>query len=122
MLAGHGATVIMACRNAARAEMAADPSVRGGEYYGSGGWNEWTSHPERVQSIPRSHDADDAARCLWEISEQLTAVTYHIAAHSGPATLTNEADQTPGCAVAPAAATSPSSAPDLLPAPEKGRL
>jgi hypothetical protein len=121
MLAGHGATVIMACRNAARAEMAADPSMRGGEYYGSGGWNEWTSHPERVQPIPRSHDAD-AARCLWEISEQLTAVNYHIAAHSGPAALTNEADETPRCAVAPAAATSPSSSPDLLPAPEKGRL
>jgi hypothetical protein len=34
--------------------------------------------PERVQSIPRSHDTD-AARRLWEVSEQLIEVTYHIA-------------------------------------------
>lgn len=53
--------------------------MRGGEYYGPGGWNEWTGYPERVQSIPRSHDAE-AARRLWEVSEQLTGVTYH---HAG---------------------------------------
>jgi hypothetical protein len=69
--------------------------VRGGEYFGPGGWNEWTGHPERVQSIPRSHDTD-AARRLWKVSEQLTAVTYHIGAHGGPAGVINEAYETPG--------------------------
>jgi NAD(P)-dependent dehydrogenase (short-subunit alcohol dehydrogenase family) len=63
------------------ARAAADPSVRGGEYYGPGGWNEWTGHPEQVESIPRSHDAG-AQRRLWEVSEQLTGVSYHIGAAS----------------------------------------
>lgn len=134
MLAGHGVTVIMACRNAGRAESAADrmimsrplrllasrllqspqvgappaaraadPGVRGGEYDGPGDWNEWTGHPQLAQSIPRSHDAG-AARRLWEVSEQLTAVTYDISARGGPAAVTNEADARPG-AITPAAAT-----------------
>ena len=60
---------------------ATGPGVRGGEYYGPGGWNEWTGYPVRVQSIPRSHDAD-AARRLWEVSEQLTGVTYHLSTAS----------------------------------------
>jgi hypothetical protein len=63
------------------ARAAADPTVCGGEYYGPGGWNEWTGYPARVQSIPRSHDVD-AQRRLWEVSEQLTGVTYHIGAAS----------------------------------------
>jgi len=65
--------------------VAAHPGVRGGEYYGPDGWHEWTGHPVRVESIPRSHDAA-AQRRLWETSEQLTGVTYRIAAARGPAT------------------------------------
>jgi NAD(P)-dependent dehydrogenase (short-subunit alcohol dehydrogenase family) len=65
------------------ARAAADPSVRGGEYYGPGGWNEWTGDPVRVESIPRSHDAGAQHR-LWEVSEQLTGVTYHIGTASKP--------------------------------------
>jgi NAD(P)-dependent dehydrogenase (short-subunit alcohol dehydrogenase family) len=65
------------------ARAAADPDVRGGEYYGPGGWHEWTGPPERVDSIPRSHDADAQHR-LWEVSEQLTGVTYHISPASNP--------------------------------------
>jgi NAD(P)-dependent dehydrogenase (short-subunit alcohol dehydrogenase family) len=56
---------------------ATDPGARGGEYYGPDGWNEWTGSPVRVESIPSSHDAD-AQRRLWQLSEQLTSVTYHI--------------------------------------------
>jgi NAD(P)-dependent dehydrogenase (short-subunit alcohol dehydrogenase family) len=63
------------------ARAAADPSVRGGEYYGPGGRHEWTGYPVRVESIPRAHDAD-AQRRLWEVSEQLTGATYHIGAAS----------------------------------------
>ena len=63
------------------ARAATDSGVRGGEYYGPGGWNEWTGHPVRVQSIPRSHDTA-AARRLWEVSEQLTGVTYRISTAS----------------------------------------
>lgn len=61
---------------------AADPAARGGEYYGPGGWNELTGGPVRVQSSARSHD-EDAQRRLWQVSEQLTGVTYHIAAATG---------------------------------------
>jgi len=61
---------------------ATDPAACGGEYYGPNGWNEWTGRPVRVESIPRSHDAD-AQRRLWQVSEQLTDVTYHLAAATG---------------------------------------
>jgi NAD(P)-dependent dehydrogenase (short-subunit alcohol dehydrogenase family) len=65
------------------ARAAADPGVRGGEYYGPGGWNEWTGDPVRVESIPRSHDIGAQHR-LWEASERLTGVTYRIGAASEP--------------------------------------
>jgi NAD(P)-dependent dehydrogenase (short-subunit alcohol dehydrogenase family) len=61
---------------------AADPSAKAGEYYGPGGWNEYTGYPVRVESSASSHDAA-AARRLWEISEQLTGVSYRIFAPSG---------------------------------------
>jgi NAD(P)-dependent dehydrogenase (short-subunit alcohol dehydrogenase family) len=61
---------------------ATDPAARGAEYYGPDGWNEWTGAPVRVQSTERSHDAE-AQRRLWEVSEQLTGVTYQIAAATG---------------------------------------
>ena len=70
------------------ARAAVDPNVRGGEYYGPGGWNEWTGDPVRVESIPRSHDAD-AQRRLWEVSEQLTGVTYRIGTASKPRSRTS---------------------------------
>jgi NAD(P)-dependent dehydrogenase (short-subunit alcohol dehydrogenase family) len=57
---------------------AADPAVRGGEYYGPGGWQEWTGYPERATPIARAHD-QDVQRRLWERSEQLTGVTYQLA-------------------------------------------
>jgi NAD(P)-dependent dehydrogenase (short-subunit alcohol dehydrogenase family) len=52
---------------------ATDPAARGGEYYGPGGYREFTGHPVRVSSSADSHDTA-ARRRLWEISEQLTGV------------------------------------------------
>jgi hypothetical protein len=54
---------------------AVDPDVRGGEYYGPGGWFEMRGFPKRVQSSARSHDVT-LQRELWERSELLTGVTY----------------------------------------------
>ncbi len=56
---------------------ATDPAARGGEYYGPGGWNEWTGTPVRVESSARSRDIDAQHR-LWDLSEQLTGVTFQI--------------------------------------------
>jgi NAD(P)-dependent dehydrogenase (short-subunit alcohol dehydrogenase family) len=64
---------------------ATDPGARGGEYYGPGGWNEFTGWPRRVESIPASHDAGAQHR-LWDESERLTGITYRIGAaqpHTG---------------------------------------
>jgi NAD(P)-dependent dehydrogenase (short-subunit alcohol dehydrogenase family) len=61
---------------------ATDPSAGAGEYYGPGGWHEYTGYPVRVESSARSPDAADGRR-LWEISEQLTGVSYRIFAPSG---------------------------------------
>ncbi len=58
---------------------ATDPAARGGEYYGPSGRREFTGSPVRVESSSRSHDAA-AQRRLWEVSEQLTGVTYRIPA------------------------------------------
>jgi NAD(P)-dependent dehydrogenase (short-subunit alcohol dehydrogenase family) len=56
---------------------ATDPAARGGEYYGPGGWREWTGYPVRVESSARSRDIHAQYR-LWELSEQLTGVTYQV--------------------------------------------
>jgi NAD(P)-dependent dehydrogenase (short-subunit alcohol dehydrogenase family) len=60
----------------------ADPSARAGEYYGPGGWREYTGYPVLVESSARSHDGA-AARRLWAVSEQLTGVSYRVLAPSG---------------------------------------
>jgi NAD(P)-dependent dehydrogenase (short-subunit alcohol dehydrogenase family) len=56
---------------------AVDPSVRGGEYYGPAGAFQYTGDPIRVQSSARSHDLG-ARRRLWDVSEELTGVSYQI--------------------------------------------
>ena len=61
---------------------ATDPAARGGEYYGPPGRLQYTGHPARVESSAQSHDRA-AARRLWEVSEQLTGVSYRILARSG---------------------------------------
>jgi NAD(P)-dependent dehydrogenase (short-subunit alcohol dehydrogenase family) len=54
---------------------AVDPSARGGDYYGPAGPFQFTGYPTRVESSTRSHDAV-AQRRLWDLSEQLTGVSY----------------------------------------------
>ena len=54
---------------------ALDPDARGGEYYGPNGWKEYVGQPVRVDSIPSSHD-DSAQRRLWQVSEELSGITY----------------------------------------------
>jgi NAD(P)-dependent dehydrogenase (short-subunit alcohol dehydrogenase family) len=58
---------------------ATDPSARGGEYYGPHRYGLrrrfYTGYPAVVNSSARSHDEADQAR-LWQVSEQLTGVSY----------------------------------------------
>ena len=58
---------------------ATDPAAQGGEYYGPGGFHEYTGRPVRVESTAASHDPAAQQR-LWDISEQLTGVHYSIMA------------------------------------------
>ena len=51
------------------------PDVRGGEYFGPGGFAEISGSPKRVGSTQRSHDREVAER-LWGVSEELTNVRY----------------------------------------------
>jgi hypothetical protein len=64
------------------ARAATDPQARGGEYYGPAGPNEWTGRPVLTQPVAAARDSA-AQRRLWEVSEQLTGVTYRITAPSG---------------------------------------
>lgn len=54
---------------------ATDPTVRGGQYYGPGGFLQMRGYPKLVSSNGRSHDVA-AQRRLWSVSEELTGVTY----------------------------------------------
>ncbi len=54
---------------------AVDPEAHGGEYYGPDGIGEQMGHPIRVNSSRRSQNPETARR-LWQVSENLTGVTY----------------------------------------------
>ena len=56
---------------------ATDPSVRNGEYYGPDGIGEQRGHPKLVESNGKSYD-EEVQRRLWEVSEELTNVTYPV--------------------------------------------
>jgi NAD(P)-dependent dehydrogenase (short-subunit alcohol dehydrogenase family) len=56
------------------------PDLRGGSYLGPDGMGEMRGHPILVEATMRAND-EEAARRLWEISEQLTGVTYDFSAH-----------------------------------------
>jgi NAD(P)-dependent dehydrogenase (short-subunit alcohol dehydrogenase family) len=56
---------------------ATDPAVLGGQYYGPDGLGEMRGYPKVVQSSKKSHDADRQRR-LWNVSEELTGVTYPV--------------------------------------------
>ena len=51
------------------------PDVKGGEYFGPGGFGGMTGPPERARSSPRSRNAALAGR-LWQVSEQRTGVAF----------------------------------------------
>jgi hypothetical protein len=55
------------------------PPAEGGAYYGPGGLLNMRGSPEKQTSGPASYDEDAAAR-LWEVSEELTGVTYDVEA------------------------------------------
>ena len=52
-----------------------DPLVKGGDYFGPEGFQEWGGYPTLVKSNDASHDLEDAEK-LWEISEDLTKISY----------------------------------------------
>lgn len=54
---------------------ACDPAVKGGEHYGPSGIFEMSGRPVKVKSTKTSHNIEDAKK-LWEMSEQLTGVTF----------------------------------------------
>ena len=51
------------------------PDVRGGDYYGPGGWQELRGYPAKVRSSDNSYDPAVAAK-LWTMSEELTGLRY----------------------------------------------
>jgi hypothetical protein len=51
------------------------PGVEGGDYYGPGGLFDMRGAPEKQQSSAKSYDEDRAER-LWDVSTDLTGVTY----------------------------------------------
>jgi NAD(P)-dependent dehydrogenase (short-subunit alcohol dehydrogenase family) len=56
------------------------PDMRGGSYLGPDGMGEMRGHPILAEATKRAND-EEAARRLWEISEQLTGVKYDFMGH-----------------------------------------
>lgn len=55
---------------------AAGPDVKGGDYFGPSGWQEWRGYPAKVNSNGLSHDEKIAGK-LWQVSEELTGTKYN---------------------------------------------
>jgi NAD(P)-dependent dehydrogenase (short-subunit alcohol dehydrogenase family) len=53
----------------------ADQDVEGGDYFGPDGFNEMKGHPEKVDMSKRAED-DDLAKRLWDVSIELSQVSY----------------------------------------------
>ncbi len=51
------------------------PEAKGGDFFGPDGLGEIKGHPRKVNSSRRSHELE-AARRLWEVSEELTGVRF----------------------------------------------
>ncbi|WP_067650461.1 SDR family NAD(P)-dependent oxidoreductase [Nocardia harenae] len=56
---------------------ATDPTALGGQYYGPDGIGGIRGYPIPCSSSKRSHDTETARR-LWEVSEELTGVTFSL--------------------------------------------
>lgn len=63
------------------ARAATDPAILGGQYYGPGNRGEVRGYPKLVDSSPESHNEVIQQR-LWTVSEELTGVTFPVAATS----------------------------------------
>ncbi|SDK04217.1 oxidoreductase [Natronorubrum texcoconense] len=59
------------------------PDAAGGAYYGPGGLLDMRGTPERQASSERSYDRGTARR-LWEVSSELTGVTYDLPEPKAP--------------------------------------
>lgn len=56
---------------------ATDPTVAGGQYLGPDGLGEQRGHPKVVHSSKQSH-SEDLQRRLWQVSEELTGVSFPV--------------------------------------------
>ena len=54
---------------------ATDPDMDGGDYYGPDGFQEFKGHPVKVDMSKRAKD-DDLADQLWDVSVELSQVSY----------------------------------------------
>jgi NAD(P)-dependent dehydrogenase (short-subunit alcohol dehydrogenase family) len=54
---------------------ATDPQAEGGDYFGPKGFYEMRGYPKKVGTTPEAQNELDARR-LWEVSEELTGVSY----------------------------------------------
>jgi NAD(P)-dependent dehydrogenase (short-subunit alcohol dehydrogenase family) len=57
---------------------ATEPGLQGGTFAGPDGFLEQRGHPERVSMSGAARD-EEAARRLWEVSEQMTGVRFELA-------------------------------------------
>lgn len=55
------------------------PEIRGGRFYGCDGFREMRGYPVEVRAETQAYDESLAAK-LWEVSEQLTGVSFPLAA------------------------------------------
>jgi len=56
---------------------AVDPAAQSGRYYGPGGFLELRGYPAEVEPAPAAKNKETARR-LWDVSEQLTGVTWKL--------------------------------------------
>jgi NAD(P)-dependent dehydrogenase (short-subunit alcohol dehydrogenase family) len=56
---------------------AVDPAAQGGRYYGPGGFRELRGYPAEVDPAPAAKN-EETARRLWDVSAQLTGVTWKL--------------------------------------------
>ena len=51
------------------------PGVKGGDFFGPNGFNEMRGDPTKVEAVARARDPEIGRR-LWEVSEELTGVSF----------------------------------------------
>ena len=57
---------------------ATHPGLEGGEFIGPDGWHEQRGYPQHVTPHNKEAYDEDIARRLWEVSEELTGVSYQL--------------------------------------------